>query len=169
MQTEQTHSIDSTSPSNGSSISSNTSTNSSTTSTSSDKQCRICGKVYTRGSDLKRHEQSQHGAKSYHCHFCGKLFSRSDTLTRHVKNQCKGKLSSIQIDLIKNTHLRESWLIERVTLLEKRVQELEMVHLQHTNDQKSITHLLNKEIELQRKKQDLSKALLNKFTYTNKH
>ena len=50
--------------------------------------CHECGKTFSRGQDLKRHERSVHEPQRIHqCHKCGQSFPRNDSLLRHERKE----------------------------------------------------------------------------------
>lgn len=68
----------------------------------SDIKCQICGKQYSRLTNLQRHVSSAHPKEfnvkqkmltSHTCNICNKNFSRSDHLTRHKKTVHKNAKS----------------------------------------------------------------------------
>ena len=50
--------------------------------------CRLCGKSYTRNSDLNRHMRAHTGETPYACRKCGKKFRRVDSLKHHSLHNC---------------------------------------------------------------------------------
>lgn len=52
--------------------------------------CRICGKGFTRGHNLKNHERSDTGKKKFKCGKCDKHFKRQADCKRH-EDQHKGE------------------------------------------------------------------------------
>ena len=47
--------------------------------------CHICGKVFFRNDNVKRHMLSHRGEKKFKCPTCGKNFARADNLVRHIR------------------------------------------------------------------------------------
>lgn len=54
-------------------------------------KCRICSKIYTRLTHLRRHIAATHpgivvskGMDDLSCHICSKIFTRTEHLKRHV-------------------------------------------------------------------------------------
>ena len=50
-----------------------------------EKICEICGKIFMRADNLKRHIQAVHQNGEAQCTKCGKTFARADNLKRHVE------------------------------------------------------------------------------------
>ena len=56
------------------------------------KQCKTCGKSFSRSGELKKHIKTIHeGQRNYKCDFCGKSFTTSGHLKRHIKTIHKGQ------------------------------------------------------------------------------
>ena len=56
--------------------------------------CQICGKHFTRKSDLKRHVDSVHrGIINFRCESCHKNFKRKSDLKRHTETIHRGSIS----------------------------------------------------------------------------
>ena len=56
--------------------------------------CQICGKNFTRKSDLKRHVDSVHrGIINFRCESCHKNFKRKSDLKRHTETIHRGSIS----------------------------------------------------------------------------
>nr|XP_013026391.1 unnamed protein product [Anser cygnoides domesticus] len=53
--------------------------------------CRKCGKSYSRGSSLNRHQRVHVGEKPFTCCKCGRSFVCSSSLKDHLKNPCQEK------------------------------------------------------------------------------
>ena len=57
-----------------------------------DRQCKLCGKSFTREENLKLHIDTVHdGQKNYKCKFCKKKFSQSTNLKKHIDNVHLGR------------------------------------------------------------------------------
>lgn len=48
--------------------------------------CEVCGRIFTRLSNLLRHQRPTHGADSFLCQTCGKNFNRRDRYLRHTRH-----------------------------------------------------------------------------------
>lgn len=46
-------------------------------------ECDVCGKLFTRVRNLRRHRLIHSGAKSFVCSICGKRFNRRDNMVTH--------------------------------------------------------------------------------------
>ena len=47
--------------------------------------CEVCGRGFSRGTDLKRHRRLHTGEKPYLCHHCGESVIDSSALSKHVQ------------------------------------------------------------------------------------
>ena len=47
--------------------------------------CEVCGKDYSKKSNLNRHVMSVHEDKRYQCSVCNKQFKRRYILSKHMK------------------------------------------------------------------------------------
>ena len=47
--------------------------------------CSICGKSFSKLSNLTRHMKSIHEGNSHECPMCKKTFTRKYNLTKHIK------------------------------------------------------------------------------------
>ncbi|XP_017549445.1 zinc finger protein 99-like [Pygocentrus nattereri] len=52
------------------------------------KTCPICGKTFTRSSDMRRHQTSHTVARPFTCLYCEKTFRYSFDLRRHQQHAC---------------------------------------------------------------------------------
>ncbi|XP_060714151.1 zinc finger protein 214 isoform X4 [Tachysurus vachellii] len=48
-------------------------------------QCKLCGKIFRRVSDVRIHERVHSGERPYHCPFCGNKFKQQGHLRTHVR------------------------------------------------------------------------------------
>uniref|UniRef100_A0A8C7LHF5 C2H2-type domain-containing protein n=1 Tax=Oncorhynchus kisutch TaxID=8019 RepID=A0A8C7LHF5_ONCKI len=53
------------------------------------KKCPICGKTFSRGADMKRHQKIHTGERPFQCLQCKKRFLYHFDLRRHRQNVCK--------------------------------------------------------------------------------
>ena len=56
-------------------------------------KCKVCNKVFTKNSSLKRHLNTHNVLKDlYNCTYCEEKFSRKDNFERHVKLHIEKKI-----------------------------------------------------------------------------
>ncbi|XP_053339466.1 zinc finger protein 239 isoform X2 [Clarias gariepinus] len=48
-------------------------------------QCRLCGKIFRRISDVRIHERVHSGERPYLCHYCGNKFKQKGHLRTHIR------------------------------------------------------------------------------------
>ncbi|KIM42022.1 hypothetical protein M413DRAFT_27550 [Hebeloma cylindrosporum] len=53
--------------------------------------CDVCGQIFTRSGDVRRHKESRHseGSSGCRCPFCGRVLTRQDALQRHWDKYCR--------------------------------------------------------------------------------
>uniref|UniRef100_UPI003AAF178A uncharacterized protein n=1 Tax=Centroberyx gerrardi TaxID=166262 RepID=UPI003AAF178A len=70
---------------NGLRTTENSKTELKTVQTPCSKTCPVCGKTFSRASDMRRHQKSHTGVRPYKCLQCGKTFVHSYELKRHQR------------------------------------------------------------------------------------
>ncbi|KAJ3496619.1 hypothetical protein NLJ89_g10459 [Agrocybe chaxingu] len=55
--------------------------------------CDICGQIFTRSGDVRRHKESRHtdGTGGCRCPYCDRVLTRQDALQRHWDKYCRKK------------------------------------------------------------------------------
>ncbi|KAF8809900.1 hypothetical protein BYT27DRAFT_7209849 [Phlegmacium glaucopus] len=54
--------------------------------------CDICGQIFTRSGDVRRHKESRHdNSEGCRCPFCDRVLTRQDALQRHWDKYCRKK------------------------------------------------------------------------------
>ncbi|KJA26487.1 hypothetical protein HYPSUDRAFT_52399 [Hypholoma sublateritium FD-334 SS-4] len=53
--------------------------------------CDVCGQVFTRNGDVRRHKASRHSSAGVRCIYCGRVLTRQDALQRHWDRYCRKK------------------------------------------------------------------------------
>jgi len=57
-------------------------------SSSSPHACGVCGAMFTRADNRKRHHDTQHTTIEHVCQYCQKSYARVDSLKRHLDRPC---------------------------------------------------------------------------------
>ncbi|KAI9234415.1 MAG: hypothetical protein BYD32DRAFT_348022, partial [Podila humilis] len=52
---------------------------------SKNHECKICGKRFSRPSQLQTHSFTHSGEKPHQCHMCYKHFNVASNLKRHIR------------------------------------------------------------------------------------
>ena len=60
-----------------------------------EKICEICGKIFTRARDLKRHVATVHQNVEVQCEKCFKKFNCKDAMKRHQQKCCVCRLFGV--------------------------------------------------------------------------
>ncbi|XP_030632419.1 zinc finger protein 546-like [Chanos chanos] len=55
------------------------------------KTCPVCGKTFTRGADMRRHQRTHAGERPYPCNECGRCFKLPSELRNHQEHTCENE------------------------------------------------------------------------------